>query len=316
MKYKTLDLFTKKLSYLVYGTNGIMFGDDPEAAADVLDKAWETGFRVIDTANSYGNSEKNIGYWIARRPVRDELVLLDKGCNPGQHGSPDVFSGETIREQMNRSLDLLQTDYVDMYLLHRDDPSKPVDEIVETLNALKEEGKVQHFGGSNWSMERIQEANTYAGAHGLQGFTICGPSFNPAVKVGDPWGGSISAAGPDNRLFYEWLVKTQLPVFAYSALGRGFFSGKYRTGGPIPIDEVLGEGTILEYNCPENVEVLKKLENLAEKKGCTVSQVCLSWDLAQGLNLFPLVNASSKVHMEELARAADVELTEEECCLF
>ena len=72
MKYKTLDLFTKKLSYLVYGTNRIMFGDDPEAAADVLDKAWETGFRVIDTANSYGNSEKNIGYWIARRPVRDE----------------------------------------------------------------------------------------------------------------------------------------------------------------------------------------------------------------------------------------------------
>ncbi len=313
MQYVQTELTSKKLSRLVYGTNGKMTGPDPQAASEVLDMAWEAGFRVIDTANAYGNSEKNIGKWIASRPVRDELVLLDKGCNPGQEGSPDVMSGQLIREQMERSLDLLQTDHVELYILHRDDPSVPVGEVIETFNALKEEGKVERFGGSNWTMGRIQEANAYAASHGLEGFSLCGPSFNPAAVVEDPWGGSVSAIGPKNRAFFDWLVKTQFPVFAYSSLGRGFFSGSYRTDGGKPIEACIGEGSILEYNCPQNIRILKKIEELADAKGCAVSQVTLAWEFRQGLNLFPLVNATSAEHMKDLTGVFDIDLTEEEC---
>lgn len=313
MEYVKTSLLSKKLSRLIYGTNGKMAGGDAQAAAEVLDMAWEAGFRAIDTAHAYGNSERNIGKWIASRPVREELVILDKGVNPGEKGSEDRLSSQAIREQMERSLDLLQTDHVELYILHRDDVSVPVGEVVEVFNALKEEGKVERFGGSNWTMQRIQEANAYAKRHDLEGFTLCGPSFNPAAVVEDPWGGSVSAIGVKNKAFLDWLMETQFPVFAYSSLGRGFFSGSYRTDAGKPIEDCIGEGSIKEYYCPRNVRILKKLEELADRKGNAVSQICLAWELRQGLNLFPLVNASSMPHMQELNGVFDIDMTEEEC---
>lgn len=312
MEYREIDGIEKKLSVLVYGTTGAAAEGDRERAFDSLDAAWESGFRVFDTANSYGKGEETLGSWLVSRAHRDEAVILDKGLNPGQHGSEDVYSADTIREQFQMSLERLQTDHVEMYILHRDDPRKPVDEIVEVLNELKADGKVKRFGGSNWTLSRIIEANEYAAAHNLQGFSVCSPSYSLADLVSDPWGGSVTISGKANKNFRDWLKGQNMPVFNYSALGRGFLSGKYKSDDSIPIDRVLGWGTIQEYKSEENRLRLSKAEEIAGQRGCSVSQVCLAWLLSRPLNLFPIVNPSTPPHIEENVKAFDLKLTTEE----
>lgn len=300
-------------SKLVYGTGSeVVMGEDAEAAVECLDMAWEAGFCSFDTAHSYGNAEKNLGIWMQRRGVRKDLVLVDKGCNPGQKGCQDVFSGETILEQMKESLDRLQTEQTDFYILHRDDESKPVGEIVEALNECKERGWVKKFGGSNWSFHRIVQANTYAKEHGLDGFQAISPNYSLARLVGDPWGGSITLSGDANEGFRQWLVDKQLPVFNYSALGRGYLSGKYKPGRGKTIEEQLWWAPIQEYHCPENEQRLIRAMEMAEQKGCSVSQIALAWLLHQKMNLYPIISPTKASHMKDNIGAFDIVLTKEE----
>ncbi len=305
---------TKKYSRLVYGTgNNAIMGEDAGAAVACMDLAWENGFTIYDTAYSYGNAESNIGKWMTLRGHREEMILFDKGCNPGQKGSEDIMSPELIRRQNEESLERLQTDYVDFYVLHRDEPGYPVEKIMDVLNALKEEGKIRHFGVSNWSLERLQEANDYAGSHGLEGFSVYSPAYSLAELSGDPWGRSVTLSGKENEKARKWCQDNCMPVFPYSGLARGFLSGKFRTDGEKTIEECLWWAPIEEYDTKANRERLARAENMAREKSVTVSQVALAWLLQQPMIIYPIVSPSSEIHMKENIRALDVSLTKEEC---
>lgn len=305
---------TKKYSKLVYGTgNNVIMGEDEGAAIACMDLAWENGFTIYDTAYAYGNAEKNIGKWMALRGHREEMILMDKGCNPGQKGSEDIMSAELIRGQNEESLERLQTDYVDFYVLHRDEPGYPVGEIIDVLNALKEEGKIHRFGVSNWSLERLQEANSYAKSHGLAGFSVYSPAYSLAELSGDPWGRSVTLSGRQNADARKWCQDNHMPVFPYSSLARGFLSGKFRTDREKPIEECLWWAPIEEYDTKENRERLKRAEKMADEKGAAVSQIALAWLLRQPLIIYPIVSPSSDIHMKENIRALDISLTQEEC---
>ena len=191
--------------------------------------------------------------------------------------------------------------------------SIPVDEIVDELNKLKQEGKILRFGGSNWTLERTLAANAYAQARGLEGFTAASPAYSLAEYMRDPWGGSVALSGAAQAPFRAWLRETQLPVFCYSSLGRGYLSGKFRTDGGQPIEACVGKGSIMEYDAPVNRARLARAEKLAGEKGCSVSQICLQWLLRQPLNLFPIVAPSSEAHIRDNAAALDLELTDREC---
>lgn len=306
MKYRPLRGTDKKASMLVYGLgNEKVTGDDEGAALACMDMAWAAGFTIFDTANCYGNSEKHLGKWLSKNSVRDNLIILDKGCNPGMIGSKDEMTPETIRSQLALSLDRMQTDYTDLYILHRDDESKEVGPIVEVLNELKEAGKIRMFGGSNWRRERVMEANAYAKKHGLEGFTVASPCFNMVEMKGDPWGGSVCLSGDSKKKDRAWYKKQQIPIFAYSSLARGFLSGKYKTYEDKPIEECLWDGPIKEYYYPENVEILKQAEKLARENGITVSQIALMWLLNQELMVYPIVSPSSEKHLLDNVGALD-----------
>ena len=314
MKYKSLSGIDTPLSALTYGTPYTATNAATRAEAFLsYDLAWEAGFRTFDTAHSYGAGEETLGAWLAARGHRNSAVILDKGCNPGQAGSPDVFSARTIREQVEESLRRLRTDRVELYILHRDDPSQPVDGIVEVLNQLKREGKLLRFGGSNWTMDRVKAANACAQARGLEGFTAVSPAYSLAEYLRDPWGGSVALSGDAQRPYREWLRETRLPVFCYSSLGRGYLSGKFRTDGDRPIEACIGSGAIQEYDAPENRERLRRAEILAAEKGATVSRVCLAWLLRQPLELYPIVAPTTAKHIAEAVAALDLTLTDREC---
>lgn len=312
MKQIKMEGIDSPLSRLVYGTGtSILSGEDKEAAFACLDMAWDAGFRVFDTAHRYGNAEEHLGEWLYKRGIRNKAVILDKGCNPGEHGSKDIFSADTIREQITESLRRLKTEKVELYILHRDDETKPVDEIVEVLNEYKEKGVISKFGGSNWRLPRILQANEYARKHGLTSFEVLSPCFSLA-EFADPWGGSVCMSQKKNRDLRKWAEEKQLPVFNYSALARGFLSGKYRTDDKKAIEDCLYWGTIAGYDCPKNRERLHRAEQLAEKKGCSVSQICLAWLFAQKMQLFPIVSPTKEEHMKDNIKALQVELNPEE----
>ncbi len=313
MKYVTLEGIHKKISRLVFGNPFPAMLGDKEKAFEIYDRAWNAGFRVFDTAHCYGKAEETLGAWLAKRGCREELVILDKGHNPSQFESPDDFGAKTIKDQIHQSFERLQTDYVDLYILHRDDPNKPVDEIVEVLNELKADGKIGRFGGSNWTMERIEMANAYAKEHGLEGFTVASPCYSLAELIRDPWGGSVALSGDKQEAFRQWFTANQMPVFNYSALGRGFLSGKYKSDNRKPIEECLWEAPIKEYYDPKNVARLERAEKLADEINASVSQICLAWLFAQPQNLFPIVSPGSEAHMKDNIDALNITLTKEQC---
>lgn len=306
MQYVTLQGIDKPVSRLIYGTNGPMSADSP-AAIDCLDEAWALGFNTFDTANAYGGSEACLGRWMALRGVREQVVLLDKGCNPGQHGSPDVMSPALLYQQTAESCRRLQTDYLDLYVLHRDDPTHPVAPIIDALNDLKTRGVIRRFGASNWTRARVQEANAYAASQGLEGFTVVSPALSLAQTVGDPWGGSVHLCGPEHEDDRQWYQAQGIPVLSYSSLGRGFFSGRFRTG--LPIEQCLPDYAIQEYDSPVNRRRLAAAEAIAAERGVPVCQIALAYLLALPLTVLPIINPSRRPHMLEAVGALTLSLS-------
>ncbi len=309
MDYITLKQLQIPVSRMIYGTafTRMMEGGNVD---ELLDYVVEQGVTTFDTARSYELSEQVLGDWIQRRGNRDKINVLTKGCNPDM--TKLKFTPQSLRGELEQSLSQLQTDYVDMYALHRDDTSQEVAVFIETLNEFVAEGKIKAFGASNWHYTRMDMANEYAYAHNLQGFSFGSPAFSLAEVVGDPWGGSITISGEKNKEARQWFEHNQIPVFNYSSFGRGFMSGKYRTDMLQDITEVLPSWTCEEYVCEANMERLRRTEQLADKKDATVGQINLAWIMQQPFTCCPVFSPSSIVHIEENLKGMEISLTKQE----
>ena len=178
---------------------------------------------------------------------------------------------------------------------------------------MHEEGKIGAFGVSNWTHQRIAEANEYAARHHLIPFTVSSPNFGLAEQVHDPWGGGcVSISGPSNVRAREWYRESGMPVIAYASLAHGLFSGKVKSSEPKKAGKILDEFAMKGYVCPENFERLRRCEELAAKKNCTVSQIAMSWIFKQDLDTLAVVGTSKALRMQENIDAMHIKLSEEE----
>ena len=312
MKYEKIPYVEKKVSRILYGTAmpPFMTGGD---GTDLLYAIYAAGITTFDTARNYQDSEKSLGKWIVERNMREKIVLLSKCAHPSVFGKKRVNEKE-IRKDFAKSTQYLNTDHIDIYLLHRDDPEVEAGEIVEVLNAMHAEGKIGAFGGSNWTHERIAEANEYALQHNLIPFTVSSPNFGLAEQIADPWGGGcVTVSGPSNKDARTWYEENQMPVIAYSSLGRGLFSGKIKGNATQKAGEVMDKAAIKGYACPENFERLRRCERLAEMKNCSVPQIAMAWIYNQKMNVFAVVSTTNPKRMEENIAALSISLTENEC---
>jgi aryl-alcohol dehydrogenase-like predicted oxidoreductase len=312
MIYKEIDGISMPVSRIVFGTaNPVM--QEGRDATELLDAAVAGGINCFDTARIYGMAEKSLGDWIKKRSNRDQLVIVDKGAHPLPDTMTPRVTPEAIEEDLSLSLSLLQTDYVDIYMLHRDDVTQPVGPIVEKLNELREQGKLRLFGVSNWTTERIEAANEYAYEHDLESMSVSSPNYGLAEQVLDPWGGGcISISGPKQAASRRWYQHCGMPVFAYAVLGHGLFSGKVRTDDLSRVPQFLDRYAVRGYCSRENYERLRRTEQVAEKHGCTVAQAALAWVLAQPLQVFAEVSASLPTRLESNLGALDVKLSDED----
>lgn len=308
MKYGAIEGIDKKASRIVMGTMIINTTDMLESML-LLDEAVEMGITTLDTAHIYGfgESEKGIGRWFAKRGNREQVFLISKGAHPDINTDRLRVTPEDITADLNESLERLGTDYIDLYFLHRDDPSLPVGPIVDILNKHLLDGKIRAFGGSNWTHTRLQEANEYARANGLKQFVASSPNYGLADQVEDPWGyDCVTISGPAQKQARDWYEATQMPVFAYSSLARGLFSGRFTRQNY----QDLADGACKRAYCHEvNFKRLDRARELAKEKGLTVAQVALAYILNQPLNCYALVGGASRDELKTASEVADIVLT-------
>ena len=312
MIYGKISGVAEPVSRIFVGTASAPFSTGGDGS-ELLEGALELGINAIDTARVYGLAEKSLGSWLEHPNNRKRVVLLSKCGHPAEDGTRRVNARE-MKKDLETSLEALRTDYLDIYLLHRDDPEVPVGEIMEAFHAMWEKGWVKAFGESNWTRERIQEANSYALSHSLRTMTASSPHFGLASQVVDPWGGNcVTITGRAGEPDRAWYRETQMPVIAYSSLGRGMMSGRVRSGDPEGAKEVLDSFARKGFLYPENLQRLARCEQLAREKGATVPQIAMSWIFRQGLNAFAVVSSSRRERLAENAAALEIELTPDEC---
>lgn len=293
----------KPVSKIFFGTaiRPMMFDEN---AQYLLDMAYAYGINAFDCARGYGNAEVVLGKWMKERQNREDVVILSKCGNTNENGEVCV-NKEVIERELKESLERLQTEYIDIYLLHRDDLLTPVGEIIETLNRAKKQGKIKVFGVSNWTNERIQEANQYAHSHALDGIQVSSPNYGIARQIADPWGGGcVTISGSENTEVRKWYEKEQMPVIVYSSLGRGFFSGKFKSFDYENACRILDPIAQKGYLSADNMERLCKVEDVAAQRGSTVPQIALQYVLGSPMRIFAIVSMTKGERIYENVQAA------------
>lgn len=297
MIYGEVKGFNKKISRVVMGVDNQV----TIAHASVMFDDWiERGGNAFDTAHIYsgGASERMLGAWMENRKIREQVVLIGKGahtpfCDP-----------KSLTAQLKESLERLKTSYLDIYIMHRDNLEIPVGEFVEVLNEHVKAGRVKVFGGSNWTLSRIDEANAYAKAKGLQGFSLVSNNFSLARMVAPPWSGCIQSADAESR---QWFTQRQIPLFAWSSQARGFFV----EGRAHP--ENTGDGELVRcWYAQDNFKRLDRAKELARKKGVQPVNIALAYVLCQPFPTFPLIGPRTLAETRSSLAALDVKLAADE----
>ncbi|MBD3181351.1 aldo/keto reductase [Candidatus Poribacteria bacterium] len=289
--------------------------NDKEKWFEILDTFVEVGGTIIDSARGYGSSEDVIGAWLGERSMREKLVLITKcGLNgPGvlvADGYPKMVS-----EELSKSLETLGTDYIDVYMLHRDNRSMPVADILGPLNEYMVKGKIKALGASNWEYRRVDQANEYADKHGMTGFNVVSNNISLAVPTAAFYTGLVST----DRMGEWWHGETGIPLIPWSSQARGFFTGRYNPemARKIANGEMDADGftkrMVTVYCTDDNFQRLERAEKIGQKKGgYTAVEVALAWLLHKPYNIVPIVGPHTRDELLSCVKAASLYLSDDE----
>ena len=316
MRYTNIPDTTLNPSVIALGTNRFGSLMNRDEAFQLLDAYIELGGTFVDTAHIYADwipgaihsaSEKTIGAWLYQRHCRAQVVLATKVGHPNLK-TPHIsrLSAQELLDDLAESLEFLQTDYVDLLWLHRDDPGLPVGEIVDAMNRVLETGKGRYVGCSNWRAPRIREANEYARVHNLCGFVANQPQWSLAVPnregLSDPERLVVFGA-QDYALHSE----TGMAVIAYSAQAQGFFEKLNRLGIAGMTDK-----DRRGYYSEANAQLLPTVKSLAEKYQVSINALALSYLLSQPFVTIPVVGPRTIEQLRDSVAAVDVILSRDE----
>ena len=300
----------KPVSRLVMGCDN---QPDILHASVMWDNYFEYGGNTFDTAHIYGGGrmEQLLGTWMRNRGIRDDLVVIGKGAH-----TPANFP-ERVGPQLDVTLDRLGTDHIDLYFLHRDNTDVPVGEWIDVLNAERSAGRIRAFGGSNWSLSRVQAANAYAVAEGLTPFAAVSNNFSLARMVDPVWAGCVSSSDAEWR---AWLEAEQIALFPWSSQARGFFTNRFdaiRAASGKGADGMFGNqpsDAELErcWFAHDNFERRARAVQLAGERGVEPINVALAYVLDQPFPCFALFGPRVLAETRSSLAALDVVLTDAE----
>ncbi len=302
MQYRRLGSSGLHVSTVGLGTNNFGFRMDEESSITVARHAVDEGINFIDTADSYGNglSEERIG--MALKDNRHDVIIASKAGNPvGDGPNKRGASRHHIMNQVEASLRCLQTDYIDLYQVHRPDPNTPIEEAMRALDDLVHQGKVRYIGCSNFAAWQVSEANWTARANSLNQFVTVQPEYNML-----------------NRTVELELVpfchEFNIGILPFYPLASGFLTGKYRQGEPVPEGTRLAGSQRAQGNTltEKNFAMLAKLETFAEERGHPMVELAIAWLLGNSAVSSVIAGATKNEQVTANVKAADWVLTPED----
>lgn len=312
MKYITLSN-GKKLSKIGLGVSRFGTRTPGVLADEMLSRFLVAGGTLIDTARNYyewvengrGKSEEFMGQWMESHKCREQIVLSTKGgvSNEGKKFHVNL-SREGLLTELRQSLEALRTDYVDIYLLHRDEPDRPVEEIVDSLQVLADVGQCENIGVCNWHCERIQAANQYAQRHDLRPIRFVQTWWSMASYTETMWNDPTTTHMDQETA--EYCKEHGCIAMAYTSQAKGFFQ-KACAVGVDQLEPMLKHRMQTE----ENLKRLEKLRVYCTETGCTPTDVVLGYITSNPLSGTALVSCSTLKQLEDVLKSADYVLTSE-----
>ena len=297
MTYGRIAGLNKDVSRLVQGADS---NHTMPYTALQFDEYFACGGNAFDTSHGYGNPngacERNLGQWIRNRGIRDQVVIIEKGANP-PNGTP-----EGLTQELLSGLERLQTDHVDIWMMHRDNPAVPVGEFIDVLNEHQAAGRCTIFGVSNWSLERLRKAHAYAKRQGKTFFSVLSNQFSLAEMIDNPWPEVLCLSARDPA-FRRWLKQTQMPLLPWSSQARGFFTD--RAGRDRRDDSEIVRCWYSEANFLRR----DRTYELAARKNVEPINIALAWVLHQPFPTFPLVGPRRHREIWSCLQALSVELS-------
>lgn len=290
------------VSPLCFGGNVFGWTLDEVSSFKILDAFTDQGLNFIDTANSYsrwapgnkgGESETIIGKWLKNSGKRDKIVLATKvGSNlsPEQKGLSRRYIMQAVEESLNR----LQTDFIDLYQSHYDDPDTPVDETLEAFAALIKAGKVRVIGASNFSGKRLIESLNSSERLGIPRYESLQPEYN------------LYSREKYEREYEPIIKENNLGVLPYYSLASGFLTGKYRSEQDFN-KSARGTG-ISKYMTDRGFRILRALDEIANQHRVTPATISLAWLMARPGITSPIASATTINQLNELVNATEISL--------
>ncbi len=306
----------KPISALALGTASFRLAD-AQRCFELLDDFRQMGGTVVDSGRQYGDSEAVIGEWLETRQAREQMVLVTKCAHGANAILPSVDFEDLVTRELEQSLEHLRTEAIDLYMLHRDNPAVPVGRIVKRLNQEVARGRVRVLGASNWTYERVAEANQYALRNGLQGFAVVSNNLSLAVPAEAFYPRLIST----DRAGEGWHERTGIPLLSWSSQARGFFTGRYTPatehalqGGEVVDPDPFTQRMVEVYGTRDNLERLQRARELGEKLGgYSAVQIALAWLLHKPFPVVPVVGPRTRDELASCVRATEVRLTKDQC---
>jgi aryl-alcohol dehydrogenase-like predicted oxidoreductase len=286
----------------MFGGNVFGWTADEATSFKLLDALMAAGLNAIDTADVYsvwarghtgGESEIVIGNWLKRRGKRDDVIIATKVGS--QMGSGEKgLSRAWIMKEVEASLQRLQTDTIDLYQAHRDDPETPQEESLQAFADLVQQGKVRAIGASNFTAARLKSALEISQTHGLPRYESLQPHYN-----------LVERAIYEDEL--EPLCQAEgLGVINYYALAAGFLTGKYRSEADLKKSP--RGGGVKKYLSERGLRVLGALDEVAAQHKATPAQVALAWLIARPSVTAPIASATSLEQLQDIIKAVELRL--------
>lgn len=294
-----------RVAPLAFGGNVFGWTADAQRSFELLDAFLDAGFNLIDTADVYstwvaghsgGESESIIGQWLSARGNRDKVVIATKlgmEMGPGQQG----LSRKYMHAAVERSLQRLQTDYIDLYQAHCDDESTPLEETLGAFQELIEAGKVRAIGASNYPADRFAEALELSARAGLPRYETLQPHYN------------LYERGKFEGALAQLCLREQIAVIPYFALASGFLAGKYRSAADL--EGRARAGFVKKMLNARGYRILAALDEVAAAHDATPAQIALAWLRAHGIAA-PIASATTTEQLAELTAFVGISLTADE----
>ncbi len=294
------------VSPLTFGGNVFGWTLNETESFKILDAFVDAGFNLIDTADTYstwvpgnhgGESETIIGNWLKKSGKRQNVIIATKLGGDMGNGKKGL-SAKYIKEEVEASLKRLQTDHIDLYQSHYDDPETPVSETMSAFNELIKEGKVRYIGASNFYAARIKESNDFARQNNLQPYISLQPLYN------------LYDRQKFENEYLKLVTDEGLGVIPYYSLASGFLSGKYRSEADFG-KSPRGQG-IKKYLDERGLRILKAMDKIAADQQASLSEIAIAWLLHKSYITSPIASATKENQLKELLNGTALKLTSEQ----